>query len=91
MRKSPSLIPNGGSLEAEAPDILPHIEEPAVEKDVVTMAEVNYTYALHNCLSPLLSVLHLLSAFLQTLRIMKASVLTCYVRTHLTAYSLVLQ
>ncbi|XP_065897745.1 protein scribble homolog isoform X3 [Dysidea avara] len=36
MRKSPSLIPNGGSLEAEAPDILPHIEEPTVEKDVVT-------------------------------------------------------
>jgi len=48
MRKSPSLIPNGGSLEAEAPDILPHIEEPAVERDVVTTAEVNCTYALHN-------------------------------------------
>jgi len=48
MRKSPSLIPNGGSLEAEveAPDILPHIEEPAVEKDVATTQEVNYT--VHN-------------------------------------------
>ena len=42
MRKSPSLIPNGGSLEASAadvPDILPHVEEPPVSKDVAT-AEV---------------------------------------------------
>lgn len=42
MRKSPSLIPNGGSLEATAadiPDIVPHVEEPPVSKDVTT-AEV---------------------------------------------------
>ena len=43
MRKSPSLIPNGGSLEAasaDTPDILPHVEEPLVTKDVIT-AEVS--------------------------------------------------
>ena len=42
LRKSPSLIPNGGSLEASAsdvPDILPHVEEPPVSTDVTT-AEV---------------------------------------------------
>ena len=43
MRKSPSLIPNGGSLEAtsaDVPDIVPHVEEPPVTEDV-TMAEVS--------------------------------------------------
>ena len=42
MRKSPSLIPNGGSLETSAgdvPDVVPHVEEPSVSKDVTT-AEV---------------------------------------------------
>ena len=42
MRKSPSLIPNGGSLEASAgdvTDVVPHVEEPSVSKDVTT-AEV---------------------------------------------------
>ena len=44
LRKSPSLIPNGGSLEATAadiPDIVPHVEEPPVTKDVVTAEQVS--------------------------------------------------
>jgi len=35
MRKSPSLIPNGGSLEGDSPNILPQIEEPPVDKAVI--------------------------------------------------------
>ena len=48
MRKSPSLIPNGGSMEAataDLPDIVPHVEEPSVSKDVVT-AEVSVDHCI---------------------------------------------
>ena len=58
MRKSPSLIPNGGSLDAvttDVPDILPHVEEPPVTKDVTT-AEVSVCDTYFNCVSGCLCV-----------------------------------